>query len=388
MTHRIVVLGAGYAGLAAAKRAARRLRRTDVRVTLVNLEDRFVERVRLHQLATGQRLRDLPLRKLLHGTGVELVVAAVTGIDTGTRTVRLDAPPHTLDYDTLVYALGSRADTDTVPGVAEHALALATAQDAVRLRDRLSSTPANGPLAVVGGGLTGIETAAELAEAHPGRSVQLLTGAELGPSLSRRGRRYLHRGFDRRGVTVRENAPVARVQAGGLVLADGQEVAADTVVWAAGFRVPPLARDAGFAVDAHGRMAVDDKLRSLSHSEVYAVGDAAAAQGPGAKDSRMSCQTALPMGLQAADGIVALLTGRDPRPLRLRYVGQNISLGRSDGLIQFARPDDSPVESVLTGRTAARLKEAVIRGTVQVMRRPGPYTPARPGRPSGSTEAV
>ncbi|MFB9527579.1 FAD-dependent oxidoreductase [Nonomuraea roseola] len=134
MTARIVVLGAGYAGLGAAKRVARRLQGADAQVTLVNASDRFVERVRLHQLAAGQPLPDLPLSGLLDGTGVELVVARVTGLDLDARAVRLDAAPYSLSYDVLIYALGSDADTDGVPGIGEHAFTLASAGEAARIR--------------------------------------------------------------------------------------------------------------------------------------------------------------------------------------------------------------------------------------------------------------
>ncbi|MFD7665711.1 NAD(P)/FAD-dependent oxidoreductase [Streptomyces sp. NPDC059788] len=368
MTHHLVVLGAGYAGLVAAKGAARRLRRHGgVRITLVNASSRFVERVRLHQLAAGRPLRDLPLHTLLAGTGIELVVARATAIDAAARTVRLDTAPYALTYDTLVYALGSTADTTTVPGAAEHTSAVATHQDAARLRARTADTW--GPLAVAGAGLTGIETAAELAEAHPGRTVHLVTQGQLGPGLSERGRRYLRTALGRRGVDLREHTRVREVAAHGLVLADGGELPADTVVWTAGFRVPGLARAAGFAVDDRGLVAVDPTLRSLSHPEVFAAGDAVAAYGPGGVASRMSCQTGLPMGAYVARSVAASLTGRTPDPLRLRYVWQNISLGRHDGLTQFTRPDDSPVGAVLTGRASARFKEAVTRGTVLALRR-------------------
>jgi NADH dehydrogenase FAD-containing subunit len=134
MTHRIVILGAGYAGLAAATRTARQLHGTDARGTLINAADRFVERVRLHQFAAGQALADLPLRDLLTGTSVEFVVASVTGIDAAARTVRLSGAPHMVGYDTLVYGLGSRADVDTVAGVAEHAFTIAGADGARKHR--------------------------------------------------------------------------------------------------------------------------------------------------------------------------------------------------------------------------------------------------------------
>ncbi|WP_338933097.1 FAD-dependent oxidoreductase [Streptomyces netropsis] len=377
MKHHIVVLGAGYAGLGAAQRMARQLRRTGARITLVNEADRFVERVRLHQLAAGRPLRELPLRPLLAGTGIELVVARVTAVDTKNRAVRLDGAPYGIGYDTLVYALGSATDTATVPGATAYASSVAAFDEAVRLRGRM--TDARGTLAVVGAGLTGIEVATELAESHPGLSVHLVTGGAFGAGFSDRGGRYLRDALDRRGITLREHTRVSEVAAHGLALADGTEIPADTVVWAAGVRVPGLARDAGIAVDARGVIRVDAALRSVSHPEVFAAGDAAGAHGPDGSASRMSCQTGIPMGRHVADTVTAILTGRAPAPLRLRYAGQNISLGRRDGLIQFTRPDDSPVAAVLTGRASARVKEAVIRGAFWATRRPGPYLPGAGG---------
>ncbi|MEO3886164.1 FAD-dependent oxidoreductase [Nonomuraea sp. B5E05] len=373
MTNHIVVLGAGYAGLGAAKRAARRLRSTGVRVTLVNAADRFVERVRLHQLAAGQRLPDLPLAGLLDGTGVGLVVAQVTGLDLQARTVQLDGPPYTLSYDVLVYALGSAADLDAVPGVREHAYPIATAGDAVRLRARLAGP---GPVTVVGGGLTGIETAAELAETRPGLRVELLCAGPVAPGLSVRGRRHVLRAFARLGVVVREHEPVAKVGPDGVLLESGDELPARTVVWAGGFRVSPLAAASGLRTDAEGRMVVDRSLRSVSHPEVFGIGDAAAPTGerPGER-SRMSCQTGLPMGLCTGDAVAGLVAGREPGPARFRHVWRNVSLGRRDGVTQFTRADDSPLDVVLTGRASAAFKESIIRGTVQAMRHPGPYRP-------------
>ncbi|MFI1378393.1 NAD(P)/FAD-dependent oxidoreductase [Embleya sp. NPDC020886] len=388
MTHRIVVLGAGYAGLMAAKRTARRLRHTDARVTLVNAGDRFVERVRLHQLAAGQRLRDLPLADLLAGTGVELVPARVTGVDAGARTVRIDTAPYVLEYDTLVYALGSVAETASVPGAAEHASAVAGHDDAVRLRGRLASAAPDRPVVVVGGGLTGIELVAELAEAPGGPRPLLVSGGELGAGLSERGRVRLRLGLDRLGVPVREHARVVRVGADRLELADGSDLPAALTVWAAGFGVSPIAAESGLAVDGRGLITVDDRQRSTSHPEVYAVGDAAAALGPDGRPSRMSCQTALPMGFHVANGIADLLTGRTPGPLRLRYAWQNISLGRRDGVTQFVRADDTALgAAVLTGRSSARLKETVTRATVFALRHPGPVLRPRRTGPTHRPEA-
>jgi NADH dehydrogenase len=364
MTHHIVVLGAGYSGLIAAKLVAKR---TNARVTLINAGDRFVERVRLHQLAAGQRLRDLPLRDLLKGTRIELVVDQVTGIDAADRTVRLARTPRAVGYDTLIYALGSFPDLESVPGVAEHAYTVAVPDQAWRLRDRVRES---GALAVAGGGLTGIEAATELAESHPGLKVRLVTAGVLGGALSDRAQRYLRRTFDRLGIEIRENVRVAEVRADGLVLEGGEQVDADTVVWTTGFRVPDLAREAGIAVDDHGRMVIDQTLRSVSHPDVYGVGDAAALRRPDGQELRMACATGLPSAQQAARAIAARLAGREPLPLRFRYFNQCISLGRRDGLVQFVHSDDSPREAVLTGRLAALYKEAIVKGTVLAQRHP------------------
>src|SRR5215212_3734966 len=140
MQHRIVVLGAGYSGAIAAGRLAKRLHREEVAITLVNAEPDFVERVRMHQLAVGQELKPRPFSEMFAGTGVELKVARVTGVDVDRRTVDvIDANgTEELEYDTLVYALGSDWNDHGVPGAAEHAHPIASRPAALRLRERLA----------------------------------------------------------------------------------------------------------------------------------------------------------------------------------------------------------------------------------------------------------
>ncbi|GAA4847187.1 FAD-dependent oxidoreductase [Saccharopolyspora rosea] len=375
----VVVLGAGYAGLPAARLIAER---SGARTTLVNASALFVERVRLHQVAAGQRIRQRTLAELLAGSGVESVVDRATAIDTGRHEVAL-AGGGRLGYDVLVCALGSVSVVDTVPGAAEHARPLAGAEDSALLRGELAEASS---VAVVGGGLTGIEAAAELAESRPGLAVRLLTAGELGAALSERGRRHLRRVFGRLGVDIREHAPVAEVRADGAVLRSGEHVPADVVVWAAGFRAPDLARDAGIAVDGRGRILVDEALRSVSHPDVYAVGDAAAARCRDGRELRMACATGLPSARQVARAVGDRLAGREPGPLRFRYVNQCISLGRHDALVQYVRRDDTPVELVLTGRIAALYKETIVRGALAAQRRPAllRLTPGGPSRRRGA----
>lgn len=363
MTTRIVVLGAGYSGQMAARLAARA---KDTAVTLVNDRDRFVERVRLHQLASGQDLRERPLSDLVAGTGIRLVIDRAERIDLDGKAVVL-AGGERLPYDTLVYALGSRMDLGAVPGAAEYAYTVAVAEEAERLRARLTDGDV---VTVVGGGLTGIEAATELAEQRPELKVRLVTGGVLGAALSEKGRAHLRRAFARLGIEVRDDVAVTEVLADGVVLAGGEHVPSDVVVWTTGFTVPSVARAAGLAVDGHGRMVVDDTLRSTSHPDVYGIGDAAAVRKPGGQELRMACATGLPAAQQAVRALLARLDGRAPKPFRFRYVNQCVSLGRRDGLIQFVNADDEPKEAVLTGRLAAFYKEVIVRSAFQAQRHP------------------
>ncbi|MEV0414954.1 FAD-dependent oxidoreductase [Streptomyces sp. NPDC050448] len=361
MKHRIVVLGAGYAGAVTAGRLARRLHRDDVEITLVNGDPEFVERVRLHQLASGQDLPRRPLRDVYAGTGVRVRPAWVTAVDADRKTVDLTSEhgAETLGYDTLVYALGSTVDDHGVPGVAEYAHHVAGKQDALRLRARLGELEPGGTVLVAGGGLTGIEAAAEIAEAHPDLKVAIAARGGLGDWLGDKARRHLRGVFDRLGITVHERADITRVEADGVVTGAAGEIPAQVTVWTAGFTVHPIAAATTLEVSDTGRIVVDGTMRSVSHPDVYAVGDAALAEGAGGRPLRMSCATATPMAWQAADALAARLTGRRVPETVIGYAAQCMSLGRRDGILQRVTHDDQVTSTVITGRTGARIKEFI-----------------------------
>lgn len=387
MSHEVVIIGAGYAGLPAAKRLARQLRPGEVTVTLVSAFGDFVERPRLHQLSVGQDIESIPLSQYLRGTGVHLIVASVTGIDLDAREV------HTTDerggrnavrYDTLVYALGSNIDVAAAWGVAEHCVTLVGPSAAVDLHGRLTELDALSELAdagalvtVCGGGLTGIETVAEIAAAFPRLRTQLVSAGTPGGWLSDKGRHYLDRTLAELGVAVVDQARVAHVEATQLVLADGRQLPFDLCVWAGGFTVPTLARQAGLAVNAADRALVDPTLRSVSHPDVYVIGDAAAIAGPWGEQLAMGCRTGGFTGPKVADIIAARLTGREPDAFAYRYIHECISLGRRHGLIQFLNRDETPKNQILTGRTAILYKNATLNGAKLLFRHSGPMAAHR-----------
>ncbi|WP_197319833.1 NAD(P)/FAD-dependent oxidoreductase [Saccharomonospora sp. NB11] len=364
MSTRIVVIGAGYAGLLAALKLTRR---RDTDVVLLNDSDRFVERVRLHEHATGRPPRDLPLADLVAGTDLTLVTDTATAFD--------DTAVHTASgdhhhYDLLVLATGSTHDDAGVPGVRDHTHSVADSTSAHRLHQRLRALPDHATVTVVGGGLTGIETAAEIAETFPRLTVRLVTDDTLGPCLSPRGRHHIRTTLTALGVDITEHHPVTRVDEHGLHLTDDTRLDSDVVVWATGFRAYPLAARSGLTVDHLDRVVVDPTLQSVSHPRVHAIGDAAALRTRDGLTLRMACATGLPSGAHLADVIGARLDGRPPRPLRFRYLNQCISLGRYDALVQFVHRDDTPTRAVLTGRLAALYKELIVRATVLVERHP------------------
>lgn len=364
----VVVVGGGYAGTLAANHLRRR---SDIDITLVNPRPEFVERIRLHQLVADSGTATADYATLL-GDGIRLIVDTVEAIEAAGRRVLL-ASGAELNYDYLIYAVGSTGATPSmVPGFAEFAHSVADLESARRLHYALTDLPLPAPVTVVGGGLTGIETASELAE--QGRPVTLVCGPVLGPSLSKRGRRSVAKRLRRLEVNVLESVAVAEVRWDHVVLTDGAVLPSAATVWTAGFTVPDLATRSGLRTDPMGRLLTDETLTSIDDDRIVAAGDAAA---PSGQPLRMSCQAAGPMGAQAANTVLDRIAGEAPAALSQAFVGQCISLGRTHATFQLARTDDTPVNMYLGGRAAASLKETICKGTLWAIRReaakPGSY---------------
>lgn len=369
----VLVIGGGYAGVMAANRL---MSRDDVKVKLINPRPEFVERIRLHQLAAASDPNSTVAVEdfgAVLNAGVQLVVDSVEHIDSGTRQVAL-ASGATLDYDYLVYAVGSTgAVPASVPGAVEFAYPLSELEQAKRLRSRLADVPVQAPVVVVGGGLTGIEAAAEFAEAS--RRVTLVSTV-VGPSLSKAGRRSVTKRLAKLGVAI-VDGPEATVTAVGpdqVALPGGRTMPSAVTVWTAGFGVPGLAAASGLTTDALGRLLTDETLTSVDDDRIVATGDAAS---PSGLPYRMSCQAGLPLGAQAANTVLARIAGTRPADATVMMTGQCISVGRGAGTVQLARKDDTPINLYIGGRTGAFVKEQVCRYTVKWLAgeaaKPGSY---------------
>jgi NADH dehydrogenase FAD-containing subunit len=313
------------------------------------------------------------------GTGIRLRVARVAAVDAGERTVTVTDGEGTdrLEYDTLLYSLGSTVAGHGVPGVAEHAFHVAGRPAALRLRQRLDSLGEDGAVLVVGGNLTAIETATEIAESWPGLRVTLATTGELGGWLGAKARGHLLRAFDRFGIEVHQHTTIEQVTVAGAVAANGATFSSGATVWAAGFAVHPLAAASGLAVQDDGRITVDRMMRSVSHPRVYAAGDSAHAIGDNGRPLPMSCASAGFTRMQATAAIIGDLTGRTIPKVSLAYLGNCVSLGRRDAIFQAVGGDARSTSWSLRGRATARFKAFVLSGAAWSMSHPTYGLPTR-----------
>ncbi|MEU7636822.1 NAD(P)/FAD-dependent oxidoreductase [Streptomyces sp. NPDC039016] len=372
---RVVVVGAGYAGVMAANRLAA-VGRSKVRVTVVNPRPEFVERVRLHEHAAGESHAVRPLSGLLH-RDVRLRTATVDVIEK--RSVRLD-DGDAVAFDYLLYAVGSTSARGLAGS--ENVWSVADLDGADALRTRLRQLPPGARVVVIGGGLTGIESAAEIAYRYPSLEVSLVSRT-VAARLPESSRASIEGRLANAGVVLRTGLRVTGVRPDGIET-DAGPLPSDCTVWAGSFDVPDLALRSGLPVTSDGRLRTDDALVCVHHRRIVGAGDAVAPPGHVGAHLRMSCQAAMPMGAHGADTVLALIRGERPAPISIGMAGQAISLGRRDGFIQATHRDDTPRASALSGRVAALLKERVCRYTVTAMRFPRAYR-WLPGPPSTPT---
>ena len=345
---RIVVLGGGFAGLWSAAAAARELDRLgigeqDVAVTLVNRDAWHAIRVRNYECdLSAVRVR---LDDVLAPIGVERVEADVMDIDVDLHRVGLNqgGRTRTLDYDRLVFALGSRLVRPEIAGLAEQGFDVDTFDAAARLDAHLRALPAapaspgRYTVLVVGAGLTGIEVATEMTRRLGdivSKSGVLKSGvpetarviladhqSAIGADMGDDARPEIERALRELGVETRTGVAICAVDARGATLADGETIAAATVVWCAGMRADPLTRFFPVERDGAGRLPVDATLRVQGVEHVFAAGDVASCPVDDTHRSVMSCQFARPMGRFAGHNAVCDLLGEPLLPLRIdRYV--------------------------------------------------------------------
>jgi NADH dehydrogenase len=356
----VLVLGGGFGGVG----AARKLKRADVDITLVDRNDYHTFQPLLYQVATDLLETSAcghPLRDLFHEQpNVTVHEATVTGIDLAEREVHFaEIPPLAFDY--LVLGLGAGVNFFGVEGADQHAFPMYTLADAVRLRehvlrrweaaDRDPALVEDGAVnvVVVGGGPTGIESAGALAELYrsnfaqdyrgipqdQARIVLVEAGPALMPMFKADIRSYTRKALEDRGVEVLLGEVVASVEPTRVTLKSGRAIEAHTLVWGAGLQASPLAESLGVDL-AHGnRIPVEPDLSIAGHPEVFAIGDIAWITDVTTNDVLPQLgSVALQAGEHAGENIARVVAGKDTEPFEYHDKGTMATIGRGTAVIQ------------------------------------------------------
>jgi NADH dehydrogenase FAD-containing subunit len=360
----VVILGAGYAGMMAALRVGQR--RLGLRVALVNSEEQFVERVRLQEaMAAPVKPRIASLLKYLRRTNVQFIRARALSLDpTQNRvTIEQDGSPRVIAFTQLIYALGSRVDTDNAPGASQYAFRLDPGEgprSAAALRSALHQV-AGRPARVlaVGGGPLSVEAAGEVKSTWPDMNVTLVSATSAGDFSTAKVQSVLRRDLTKLGVDLIDNERVTEIKNNEVITASGRRFPFDICIWAAGMRAPAIAKQAGLEVDAQDRVIVGTDLRSVSHRAILAVGDSARPNGPTGAPFRASALTAAVSGVYAAEQVIAQIKGRRIRPLSFSTFAQAIAVGRFAALFPLDA-NDHQILFVMGGRTARVLRSILV----------------------------
>jgi NADH dehydrogenase len=359
---RVLIVGAGFGGLA----AARALADAPVDVVVVDRNNFHTFQPLLYQVATaGLEPEDIAysVRGILRRQrNASFRMADAVGVDWTGRRLLL-AAGDALAFDFLIVAAGATTASFGVPGVEEHAFPLKSLFDSARLRshvllqfERADADPRAidaGALtfAIVGGGPTGVELSGALSELighvlakdfprlDVSRSRIMLieaTGQVLG-AFHPESQRHARETLEARGVEVLLDAMVERVTADTVALAGGQKIPACTVVWAAGVRAAPLADALGLEQASGGRVVVDADLRAAGHPEAFVIGDIAAARAPDGGFEPQLAPVAIQEARHAAAQIRRLLVGRATEAFEYHDPGTMATIGRNAAVAELGR---------------------------------------------------
>lgn len=374
MKPHIVILGGGFAAVAAASKLERLLPAHEASITLISRENFSLFTPMLPEVSSGEidtRHVVTPIRTQLRRT--QFILGEVRAIDFERRQVQLvhilRGTSDRIDYDQLVLSLGSASSTFGLPGVAERVFALKTLEDAGILRNRfmwlleLADTIADDLerrrllcIVVVGGGFTGVEAAGEMVDLFKNvvRFYRNLTSADIRIILVEAGQTllaglppkmgtYSTRDLQRRGVEVVLNDGVRGADDGGLLLASGRHIQTKTIVWSAGVRSSPLLAQTQLPHGRGGTISTNPDMSVPGFAGVWALGDCAAIPNGQGGIYPQTAQHAIREGPVLARNIVASLRGRPTQAFRYASLGMMASLGGHKAVAQL------PGDRVLSG---------------------------------------
>ncbi len=375
---RLLIIGAGFAGMHAALSAARlrdlqRVSPSELEIALISPEPFLVIRPRLYE-ANPETMK-APLTALFQACDIRYVQGSVDTINTGSGSVVFtgaDGRSLLLAYDRLVLAAGSTGFRPNVPGLAQHGFGVDMIEEAVRLDRHLHAlakrpaSKARDTVVVAGGGFTGIETATEmprrlraiLGEDATIRVVVVERGAAIAQQIGEGPRPAIEKALHELGVEAIVGVGVTAVDEDGVTLSNGERIESATVIWTAGMRPSALTAQIAAPRDNLGRLIVDRDLRVPGVSNMFATGDTAKAVSDDAGNvATMSCQFAKRLGAFAGHNAAADLLGMPTERYHQPVCVTCLDLGAAGAI--FARGWTAQSELKLSGERAKSLKQEI-----------------------------
>jgi NADH dehydrogenase len=368
MAWRVVIAGGGFGGYYAACAVVRAMPRHGVSVTLVT-DTNFMLYTPLLPGAGGGSLEPrhvvVPLRKALP-EGVDLRLGRVTGADPSRNVVDVDmleGHHEQISYDHLIVSVGSVSRTLPVPGLAEHAHGFKSLPDAIGLRDRvvrnfeaaetiddLDRRREYLTYVFVGAGYAGVEGlaelqdfAADLIDSYPRcrvsgmRWVLVEASARIMPEISEQLSDFAVSELRARGIEFRTETTLESLTATAATLAGGEVIPTRTLVWTAGVKPHPVVERLGLPLNDRGRIITDEFLQVQGHSNVWAIGDAAAVPDP-AKDfsapSPPTAQHAIRQGKVVGRNVAAAMGSGRRRRFGYKTLGVFVDMGRGKAVAE------------------------------------------------------
>ncbi|MDZ4726577.1 MAG: FAD-dependent oxidoreductase [Leptospira sp.] len=352
MKKRILVLGAGYAGIMAVNRLAKIDKHLDI--TLINERDEFVERIRNHEKLNPRPYKKYKITDLIPNN-VNFVEDKISNWNPDSSTIQLTNDKSEWKYDGLIYALGSTKTNTMNPWLGIQTLTQTMETSQVLSEKQIQS------VWILGGGLTGIELATELKESNKEISVGIIEQGKFAHQFSKKGQTYIRNFFQKNHIQIIEGAKLIEHQNNEITFGNGTKVSYDLLIKTTGFLCSDLAKEAGIDTNEKNQIYVNEYLQIPKYQNVFVAGDAVYLPGSAL---RMGCVTAMPMGVYAAETVMKSLNGKKVYPFKFGFAGRCVSLGRKNGLIQMTNAYDKPKDLIFTGKLGAIIKELVCKYTM------------------------
>jgi len=349
---RVVILGAGFGGLTAARAMA-----DFAQVTVVDRHNFQTFLPLLYQVSTAGLAADhvaTPIRGALRNSGVQFRMGSPVVVDHKNRSIKLDSS-EVLEFDYLVVALGSATADFGIPGVTEHALAMKSVSEAIAIRTEVMrrfedlcrfEDETILSISVIGGGPTGVEMAGAFAElvrgplandqAHAAAHIQINlieAGPRILPMFSEKLSAHAKKDLEKLGVRVHLNTAVKQINPRSIEIKNGENINSEVTIWAAGVRGEPVAKQLNLPL-INTRIDVEDTLQVKNYPHIFAIGDIAAFTGVNGNLLPMVAPVAMQQGRWVAKQIKRLATGQDLKPFKYVDKGSMATIGRHKAIVE------------------------------------------------------